>query len=685
MALTDNQRIAILLEILGGPKAVAEMRAVSAETRRLAMASRLAGREAQTMGRRSFIAQQSLFTLRRYAFYGTLALTVMAGAVAKLGYEYLSAMQQARVALTPVIKDQAKLNDYLNQLFQISKYSPFVITDLAVSFRQLFAGLHPLGMEAPAIIKLMRSLTDFMSASGKIGPGQMSRLAIAMQHMAYAGRVTGYASTQLTRLGIPVPAILKSMGVSETDSIRIAKLNIPAQAFIAAMERYARITPLYRNSARRQSLKTFHGLLQVARDTISQLSGGIMQSAYGGGQSFLGRLFRSGGPFDIASQIATKKGKGGGGGAAVKYLSAQFTGTTGLGQGILLLTNLVKNLGRVFVLVLLPAFVLALHSLILFWPILWPLNKLLKFMADNAWWLKFVFAALAAEFVITHFALLGLWSAQKLWVILTFGSTIGSVKNLIKYLKILRTVELTSMFTAWSRWAWAETEVVSSLGGTRSMVSTNTGRLARMSRVILFWVVPALQSAAVASWEFTASLLANPITWLVVAVIALTVGLVVLYYKWKRFHDFVQNSWKWFQSQSLVVRLALAVAFGPIIEAAIAMKYIIDHFKSIANFFGFGGGGHATAAARPAAVGFGRAYGTHAAGGWVGVGENGPEIAHLPLGTRITPAQSVKGFLNTAQFAGHDDRTLYSTIVMPNGKVLAEVVSKARTDKESTR
>lgn len=735
MALTENQRVAVLLEILGGPKFVGQMRAASAETRRLALATRLAGREAQLASKRSFIMQQGLFTLRRYAFYGTLAIGAMTAAVGRLGYEYLSAMQQASVALRPVIKDQTTLNGYLDQLFQISKYSPFVITDLALSFRQLYAGLHPLGIEGPQIITMMQALTDFMSFSGKTGPGQMQRLTLALQHMAYAGRLTGYAVNQLGRLGLPVNAILKSMGVVGTDSSRIARLNIPAQDFIAAMEKYAKNTPGIRNAARRMSMGTFHGLMQVARDTLSQLSGGILNSAYGGGQSLLGRLFRPGGPFDVAGQIATRKKGERGGGAAIKYLSAQFTGTTGLGQGVILLTNILKNLGRVFVTIVIPAFVLALHILILFWPTLKLLNILLGFAARNASWLKFVFAALAAEFVLTHSALMIFFLAQKIWTVFTFGQTITGIKRMIFWMKMLRTVELAGLISRWKAYAFALELATVGSGRIYGAGMKNNSMFAKMSRVLFTSIIPAMtmlpgkiattakswakylfvqeqtrsatgafagklprwrilmnrmtvaiQAAAVASWEFTASILANPITWIVAAVIALTVGVVILYYKWKRFHDLVDKSWKSFKNQSIAVQLALSMAFGPIIQAAVAMRYIVTHFHSIAHFFGFGRGTSGTRTATGAYSPFGTAPRRgHAAGGWVGVGERGPEIAHLPLGTRITPAQSVKSVLNTGQLASGDGMTLYSTIVMPNGKVLAEVVSKARTDKEATR
>lgn len=54
----------------------------------------------------------------------------------------------------------------------------------------------------------------------------------------------------------------------------------------------------------------------------------------------------------------------------------------------------------------------------------------------------------------------------------------------------------------------------------------------------------AMAAATKGVWQFTASLLANPITWIVIAVVALAAALFLLYKKNKTFRKFVDNLWQ---------------------------------------------------------------------------------------------------------------------------------------------
>lgn len=476
--LSNNQRILVLLELLGGPKYAASMSAASAQTLKFRRAQQLANREMALTTRRTWLQNQALFTMRRYAFYGTLAIAGLTAAVFKLGFSYLDSMRTARVALRPFFRDQGLLNRELQQLFTLSKYSPFVLSDLTVAFRQMYFGLHPLGIEGPKIITILTALTNLMSASGRTSPGAMQRLSLAIQHMAYAGRVTGYAVQQLSRLGIPVLPILKQFGI--TDVRNVSKQNIPAQDFLNAVIAYGR-RPEYRNAARRQALQTVSGMIQVMRDTISQVSGNALRGSYGtrntGVLGLMSRLFAPGGSFD---KISAAKGFEN----VVKAINRQVTGGTGLASGLMLLLSIARNLGLVFARIVVPAFILGLHSLIIFWPALKLVNFGLGLMAKHATLLKYVFAILAAEFIITHSAMMSLWIAQKLFVISTFG-TIGPLKNMIKYIRILRMVEILGLITRLKEWAFATKMVwVSELTLERTAIFSNTSFLARVTRAM---------------------------------------------------------------------------------------------------------------------------------------------------------------------------------------------------------
>jgi hypothetical protein len=175
-------------------------------------------------------------------------------------------------------------------------------------------------------------------------------------------------------------------------------------------------------------------------------------------------------------------------------------------------------------------------------------------------------------------------------------------------------------------------------------------------------------AATIASWGLTAAEWALLGVWIlvIVAIAALVIGIYVLYKKWKWFHNFVQEAWKWIKANW---PLLAGIILGPFAYAAIE---IVKHFGAIKDFvlgvvnaikkaftdlFNY-------AKALPgklkgAALGVvpkplrGAAGAATKAGGWLAsklaaggtvqragsaiVGDAGPELLHLPIGARVTP------------------------------------------------
>lgn len=97
-------------------------------------------------------------------------------------------------------------------------------------------------------------------------------------------------------------------------------------------------------------------------------------------------------------------------------------------------------------------------------------------------------------------------------------------------------------------------------------------------------------------WSFSAALLANPITWVVVGIIALIAAIVLLHKHWSQVTSFISDVWSsfingikagfdrvknWFASMPASVQILLA-AFMPIIGIPLL---IITHWSSITGFF----------------------------------------------------------------------------------------------------
>ena len=105
----------------------------------------------------------------------------------------------------------------------------------------------------------------------------------------------------------------------------------------------------------------------------------------------------------------------------------------------------------------------------------------------------------------------------------TAGSTaITAVKNV--------TLRIASM---------AKTAVISGVTALKNMALG----LVSMARQAVVTAVTAMPGLIASVWSFTAALLANPITWVVVGIIALIAALILLWQNWDSVTAFLQNAW----------------------------------------------------------------------------------------------------------------------------------------------
>jgi hypothetical protein len=147
------------------------------------------------------------------------------------------------------------------------------------------------------------------------------------------------------------------------------------------------------------------------------------------------------------------------------------------------------------------------------------------------------------------------------------------------------------------------------VGGT---ISTVIGGAVRSYALL----TTAVQWATAAEWGFVASILANPITWIVVGIIALIAALVLLVVYWddvaaaaERAWDWIKNTWgaavDWVKGlwsrmvqafkaglawlrEVLVSGFAIAIilALGPVAWIIAAVVLVIRHWSTISAFFG---------------------------------------------------------------------------------------------------
>jgi hypothetical protein len=773
-ALSSAQQIMIRLYLLGGPKYREELLKAGVITKEFAASQTRLGEAMVKTNKRTFLQNQLLFTARRAMFYTTLGAIGLTAEVVRMGFAYDSAMQSTNVALQQVIKPQALLNREMAQLFQIAAKTPFQVKDITTAFRQMYISFKPFDLTTNQINDTILAITNNLSATGKVTPASLMRVSTALSHMGNVGHLTGQAVLQLARDGLQLqPALQKELGITGDQLHNLGTLGISAKDVLAALVKYSQTTPGIMNAAFRQANLTLAGSASSLRDYISQASGsalggpGGQKGIFGGIQKNivginkeLDKMTRHGHVLtimDIAKamdQQLTPK--------THALMNAFITFSTALHVTIFTLGLLFKAVTTV----------------------LTPFDKLLGVWGSGHKMAKVVGIALGVlGGILTVSA--GLWFVYRGAVesallahrmlrpaIVATSKVLGAQDILLGAeggAGLLGKTKKMGTFSKWKKWATEEKVVgrvpawkarVPVLGPTFEKEFVNQGRLARLSRSLfdnkgitlftgklktlgttfktgglkagfrmmfsgLLSLIPILITAAGAAWGFTVALLANPITWIVIGIVALILALVLLYRKWQWFHDlvnrsarFVKKYWEYFLIGIPVIGwtiFALAEMvkhwhdFAHVLGIVVGwLKRMYDWVKKLRVVKWLGGIIHAvTHAVGTAASATGGAVGkgykwtvssdVHAtpkqaggpifgSGGLQLVGERGPELVSLPGGSHVFPNSQ----LNRVQPVGfrggggeHEKPIIVQ--VMLDRKVLAQGVARANQDYAARR
>lgn len=115
------------------------------------------------------------------------------------------------------------------------------------------------------------------------------------------------------------------------------------------------------------------------------------------------------------------------------------------------------------------------------------------------------------------------------------------------------------------------------------------GGLADLAGGISGFIIPVFGKLIAATWAWTAALLANPITWIIIGIVALVAAIILLWQNWDTVTKFmtesmdavwagIQAGWNWIKENWPML---LAILTGPI---GIAVGLIIRHWDTIVSF-----------------------------------------------------------------------------------------------------
>jgi len=690
MAISSTQSITTRFRVVGEQSATTAYRRVAGGANAVAVANERMGASALGASRKmSFMENQMRFTGRRMLFYGTMVFAALGAAAIKMGFSYTNAIQTTRVALGPLFKDQQKLNDEIQKLYKIAVFSPFLFKDTVQAFRQMYIAMAPLGISADSLVDTIQAIVNGLAAAGKSTPQNLNRAAVALQHMAYQGRLTGRTVQQLAMDGLPVYDILsKKLGVTKDQMHDIASLNIAPGAFLTAFRQYMKETPGFENAAKRLSQGTLPGLFAQFQDILSQVLG---KSTLGGFNFLENTLKRVN---DAMAPLMTSK-KPVGLMDVVKAIDSVLSPRTHL------IINLFTTLSSAFWLVTraIGALLFAIQQA------LRPFDYILNLFGGSTKASK----------------LLGYWLGilGVLWIATSTKAIIAAIA-----------VDLyqASLWGA-SRAARAAT-IASAVFQAVLFLIANPIRMAQLGISLLITYLSALRLILIPAtgqmWAFTTALiantaaaLANPFVLLGVSILALTVGLVVLYFKWKKFHDFVDRTYKFLKAHPLAA-LFIPI-YGQVIYSIVAIQKLYSWVKKLWNLLQHpfdlkiniskvGGGGwfgkflKFATAANPATMAAKILtnptefrnyipYGSYIppiggspsamSSGPVVAGGGGPDIITMPQGATVSPLQ--RAISPNAGAINLPKELNLKTVLRVDGKDLADVVSRHRLDRQARR
>lgn len=693
--MSANANLTIWMRLRNAREVIAGLRETSVATQVLGSSVDRLARHLDRAGRRTFFLNQMMFTLRRYSYMVTLGLTASAAAVVKWGFDFNNNMQVARVAFAQFGLTATQAQQEVNFLFnKIAAPSPFLLQDVALAARRLMA----FGMSVTQTNQTLVGITDALSAFGVTSGSSLSRATLALGHMMLIGKATGQILFQLNRDNIPMTAALKTeLGLTADQLAHISALGIPAGVAIQALNKYLHDTPRFQGAALRFSLSTWQGIISTTKDYIAQFMGNIEKPLFIHLQKGVTRflVWLQSGPI----QAAARRGDIG----AIMFAINPWVGR--LWEQLALTFH---SVARIFTDALVPAFMLVAKIAV---PILlvglWDLSHIMQFLSHHTLILKLFFGLLAAELAIMAIRMIFLLPIQ---IALTAAELAGAAalrilnilgiiriatidretgaevlnteskyKNVLASTKLVRMLKLDvfwrNMSTKASRiWMAVSKGFVVGANGQFTKLSNLEKMIIRVRKATIAWFVVLRTQAATAF--ATLYLAMGPVGWIILGITAVVAGLAILYWRWGRFHDAVNNLASFIWRNKDRVAIAIAAMFAPILVVYEVLKRIHSIWSKItgAVHFVFGGGG---GSGSPLANPGGSLPLLHQGGSVNATGSSilSPGKAVSKIGTADLGMQSG---LNNVSFYGKTELNV-------DGRKMAEVVSHHRLDGAARR
>jgi len=533
-------------------------------------------------GKRSFLMNQLLFTMRRYAYAGTLALTGLGTAAAAMGVKFDASMETNQIALEQFLGSTRAAKNELAFLYDLAKTTPFEFTNVTDAARRFLA----FGFTLKQTNENLRVIGDTVAAFGG-GGEQIERMVTVFGQIRASGRLLGQDLLQLEQQGIPVIDILTQKlakyGVTRAMLSRPGELQIPSEIGIPAL--MAGMRERFAGASARQA-KTFVGQLSTLHDNVAQVMGGLMANIFA--QTSRGILPGLNKMFGQIGQLSRKQGGRLRLDQVLGIAKKNYPQLKSLIDLFGELATITKSLFAIFK-DMLPIFLALAYVLDM---LLKPVAFMAKGLSANTWWAKIL--RIAVLELITVYTVVYVWMnkvqimafldrhgfilLRRAWEAakVTGGLLWRTMRLIWVWMKLMGTAAQASLLRLRRLWlAFTRgTIVLKGFQGAQKMTAMEKS-VRRLGIAFRTRLIPAILAARNAMFAF---FFENPVG-IVIGAILLIIGLlVILYFRWKWFHNLVNRTAKWLWKHWYVAAAILLVFGGVFVALAFI---IVKHWKMI--------------------------------------------------------------------------------------------------------
>ena len=617
--MAQDEWVVVRLRMQDSARFIAEAKAAGASVQMLERNVASAGAAFRTSTHHGFWFNQLMFTMRRQVYGLTLGLGLLAAGAGVLGFKFEIGMDAAKMAFERFLGSPQAAQKEIEYLFDLAALTPFEFPQLADATRKFLS----FGYSVDESNKTLEALADGIAAFG-FGADEINRGVIALGQMRTAGRVLGQDLRQLTELGLFNPEdFLRRLRLPPGSMGNIGQLNIPSKAGIDAITAYWREKF---GGASEDFAKTFMGRITTLRDYAGRAFGQMVRP-------LKDRLTDE--IFPLLIDIAKTAGEGFESGGMAGFFEAideglnRGTNLAGVWRYLADVTTMLYGSVRILASAFWNAWQTIRGNVIVFgslYILVWTLYQVLNLL----------------EPVLEY--LVALWLAERFALLVVTAATKG---------KILWDI----IETAWMRrktwaiktlYAWRLRDVYLYLWQTRVQ---RAAAFANLFFTATLWPLIA------ATWAWTAALLANPITWIILAIIGLGAALYIAYTRSEAFRRAVND----LLTDARTFKAWWDDNLGWLTSGPSGKEVAQGTWSWLkAPHFQFGG-----------TMPF--------PGGPAFVGEGGPELVYLPGGARVVPMEHMA---IPGMSMGDGVITLINKVIL-DGREIGESVTRHRLDKKA--